>query len=184
MFGNDFDHPIRYRLPPGFGTALKIVQWAVDPGLECDVYADEPWLYGRFLSSIDTLSLGAPNETASEAEQEDAAMFVEEIGILVNEGGVGTGLQLREEQKIPAASAARKKYFLTEARRKEFVFEKGKELRADFGNGYLDFNEFALRLPGFHLPIMSYWDGQPLRYVFRVFRAFCVFFRFVTGDSL
>lgn len=23
--------------------------------------------------------------------------------------------------------------------------------------------EFALRLPGFHLPIMKYWDGQPLR---------------------
>ena len=147
---------------------MKIVQWAVDPGLEADVYADEPWLYGRFLSSIDTLSLGKRNETAVEPEDEDPPVFDDKIGILVDEGGVGTGLKLREEQKVPAAASARKKYFLTEKNRKGFVFEKGKEIRADFGNGYLDFNEFALRLPGFHLPIMSYWDGQPLRYVFSV----------------
>lgn len=166
VFGNDFDHSISKNLPPGFGTAMKIVQWAVDPGLEADVYSERPWLYGRFLSSIDTLSLGAPNETASEPEQQDMPVFDDQIGILVNEGGVGTGLKLREEHNVPATSAARKKYFLTEAKRKEFVLEKGKEVRADFGNGYLDFNEFSLRLPGFHLPIMSYWDGQPLRYVF------------------
>lgn len=145
---------------------MKIVQWAVDPGLEADVYADEPWLYGRFLSSIDALSLGKPNEAAVEPEEEDLPVFDDKIGILVNEGGCGTGLKLREEKKIPTAAAARKKYFLKEANRKDFVLEKGKEVRANFGNGYLDFNEFSLRLPGFHLPIMSYWDGQPLRYVF------------------
>ena len=144
---------------------MKIVQWAVDPGLEADVYSEKPWLYGRFLSSIDTLSLGAPN---------DGPVFDDQIGILVNEGGVGTGLKLREEHSVPVTSAARKKHFLTEAKRKEFVLEKGKEVRADFGNGYLDFNEFSLRLPGFHLPIMSYWDGQPLRYIFSLsFSATC-----------
>lgn len=145
---------------------MKIVQWAVDPGLEADVYSEKPWLYGRFLSSIDTLSLGAPKETSSEPEQQDEPVFDDQIGILINEGGVGTGLKLREKHNVPATSAARKKHFLTEAKRKDFVLEKGKEVRADFGNGYLDFNEFSLRLPGFHLPIMSYWDGQPLRYVF------------------
>lgn len=145
---------------------MKIVQWAVDPGLEADVYNEKPWLYGRFLSSIDTLSLGAPNETASEPEQHDEPVFDAQIGIVVNEGGVGAGLKLREEYKVPATSAARKKHFLTEVKRKNFVLEKGKEVRGDFGNGYLDFNEFSLRLPGFHLPIMSYWDGQPLRSVF------------------
>jgi hypothetical protein len=29
VFGNDFDHPIRDRLPPGFGTAFKIVKWGM-----------------------------------------------------------------------------------------------------------------------------------------------------------
>lgn len=159
---------------------MKIVQWAVDPGLEADVYADQPWLYGRFLSSIDTLSLGKRNEAAVEPEEEDPPVFDEKIGVLVDEGGLGTGLKLREEKNIPAAAAARKKYFLKEANRKNFVFEKGKEIRADFGNGYLDFNEFSLRLPGFHLPIMSYWDGQPLRYVFP--RVSCG--RFAMGGSV
>lgn len=163
VFGNDFDHPIRYRLPPGFGTAMRIVQWAVDPGLENDVYADEPWLYGRFLSSIDTLHLGSP-ESKDDTADSESKTFDKDIGIVVEEGGTG---DLRTEKGIPDTAAARKKHFLYEPKRKEFTFEKGKEIRANFGNGYLDFTEFALRLPGFHLPIINYWDGQPLRYVLK-----------------
>src|SRR5882757_2124736 len=34
IFGNDFDRPIRNRLPPGFNQAFKIVKWWVDPGLD------------------------------------------------------------------------------------------------------------------------------------------------------
>ncbi|KAI9848767.1 MAG: hypothetical protein M1830_007272, partial [Pleopsidium flavum] len=55
VFGNDFDHPIRDRLPPGFNTALKIVKWAIDPGLDGDVYADRPHLYGPALSSLNVV---------------------------------------------------------------------------------------------------------------------------------
>ncbi|WEW59670.1 hypothetical protein PRK78_005149 [Emydomyces testavorans] len=51
VFGNDFDHPIRDRLPPGTNYALKIVKWMIDPGLEGDAYADQPYLYGAALSS-------------------------------------------------------------------------------------------------------------------------------------
>ncbi len=142
------------------------MQWAVDPGLECDVYADQPWLYGRFLSSIGTLSLGSREAKGEDAGAEEEKKTLDEsYGVSVHEGAIGEGAGLREERKIPATSAARKKFFLTEKNRKDFTFEAGKEIRADFGNGYLDFNEFSLHLPGFHLPIMSYWDGQPLRYV-------------------
>jgi hypothetical protein len=68
---------------------------------------------------------------------------------------------------VPAASAARQKFFLTEANRKNFTFEKGREYQCDFFNPYLDFNEFALKI-GYGLPnisIIGHWDGQPLRYV-------------------
>jgi hypothetical protein len=170
VFGNDFEHPIRDKLPPGFNTAFRIVKWAIDPGLEADVYADEPWLYGRFLSSIDHLSLGAKEgASTSEGDDEDGSedeepeTFDDAIGILVTEGGLGNGAKLRKEKNIPEAPAARKKFFLQELNRKAFEFEAGRPIYADFGNPYLDFNEFALRLPGFTLPIMSYWDGQPLR---------------------
>jgi hypothetical protein len=92
---------------------------------------------------------------------------------------------------LPATGAARKKHFLTESHLKEFTFEKGRVYSNDFYNPYLDFNgrlelrlqiaggqrpwltlditDFALRLPGYGLipgitiPIISFWDGQPLR---------------------
>lgn len=166
VFGNDFDHPIRDRLPPAFGSAFKIVKWAVDPGLEADVYADQPWLFGKFLSSIDKLWLGSKDGgSASTAEtQKGRENFDDKIGILVKEGGAADGLAYRKEKGIPDTAAARKKHFLVEGNRKGFEFEAGRPVFVDFGNPYLDFNKFALKLPGFHLPIMSYWDGQPLRY--------------------
>lgn len=52
QFGNDFDHPIRSRLPPGFSYAMKIVKWWIDPGLDGDPYADSPYLFGPALSSF------------------------------------------------------------------------------------------------------------------------------------
>lgn len=167
VFGNDFDHPIRDRLPPAFGSAFKIVKWAVDPGLEADVYADKPWLFGKFLSSIDRLWLGSKNDDSSSSSGSGKGKenFDEKIGILVEEGGAADGLAYRKEKGIPDTAAARKKHFLVEGNRKGFEFEAGRPVFVDFGNPYLDFNKFALKLPGFHLPIMSYWDGQPLRYV-------------------
>ena len=58
LFGNDFDWPIRDRLPPGFNQAFKIVKWFIDPELEGDVYADNPCLYGLALSSWNILRIG------------------------------------------------------------------------------------------------------------------------------
>ena len=37
VFGNDFDRPIRDRLPPGTNQAFKFVKWWIDPGLEGDM---------------------------------------------------------------------------------------------------------------------------------------------------
>ncbi|KAK0736029.1 hypothetical protein B0T21DRAFT_401667 [Apiosordaria backusii] len=125
QFGNDFDHPIRDRLPPGFGTALRIVKWWVDPGLDGDPYADEPFLYGAALSSFNTVCVG-PGE------------FDEKKG----------GLQ---------------KWALKQENLEKWVWEYGREYSVDFYNPYIDFGEFALRLPGFSLGIMRYWDGQGLR---------------------
>jgi hypothetical protein len=162
VFGNDFDHPIRDRLPPGFSTAFKIVKWVVDPGLDGDVYAEKPYLYGPAASSVNTLFVGS-GEDDSDSDSEDEE--IGEEGMLIQEGGSEAGLELRREKGVPDSEAARKKYFLNEERRKEWDWEAGREYGCDFFNPYLDFNDFALRLPGFTLPIMKYWDGQGLRYV-------------------
>lgn len=166
VFGNDFDHPIRDKLPPGFQQAFNIVKWFIDPGLYGDVRADEPYLYGPLLSSMNVFRVGPKDDREQETVEEVRAN--EEIPIL-QEGGDGDGAEHREKQGVPPDAAARKKHFLIEQNLRNFTFEKDREYHNDFFNPYLDFNDFALKLPGFSvipgitIPIISYWDGQPLR---------------------
>ena len=151
------------------------MKWWIDPGLDGDVYGDEPYLYGALLSSINVLRIGEKKDGAeaenkegkADGANEDVKAGEEGEAVVYTEGADGTGEEVRKEHSIPAASAARQKFFLTEANRKNFTFEKGREYQCDFFNPYLDFNEFALKI-GYGLPnisIIGHWDGQPLRYV-------------------
>lgn len=133
VFGNDFDHPIRDKLPPGFSHAMKIAQWFIDPGLYGDPYADEPYLYGPFLSSINTLRIGAKQQHEQQDQPSDEP-------VIVSEGADGDGVEARANANIPGDAAARKKYFLKEQHLKDFKFEKDRTYHADFFNPYLDFN--------------------------------------------
>jgi len=151
QFGNDFDHPIRDRLPPGFGTAMNIVKWWIDPGLEGDAYADMPYLYGPALSSFNAVHTG-PGEHSEEKG-----------GLWFEEGGDEHGIEKRRAWGAPDDAKARMKWALRAENKARWVWEYGKTYGVDFYNPYVDFNEFALRLPGFHLPIIKYWDGQGLR---------------------
>jgi hypothetical protein len=177
VFGNDFEHPIRDRLPPLFDKAFGVVKWWIDPGLDGDVYGDEPYLYGALLSSINVLRIGDKSEEGKSGKQElegsaKTEGHVEDSGsegeaIVYSEGADGSGAEIRKEQGIPDKAAARQKHFLNEQKRKDFTFEAGREYQCDFFNPYLDFNEFALKI-GYGLPnisILGHWDGQPLRYV-------------------
>jgi hypothetical protein len=150
QFGNDFDRPIRDRLPPGFGTALKIVRWWVDPGLEGDAYADRPHLYGPALSSLNIIRVGAAGPGNGDEVEEEGAADEE-------------GERERRDAGMPDRPKERMKWALGREVRERWVWRFGRTYGVDFFNPYLDFSEFALRLPGFHLPIMRYWDGQGLR---------------------
>ncbi|KAI1383910.1 DUF1769-domain-containing protein [Hypoxylon trugodes] len=151
QFGNDFDHPIRDRLPPGFSYAMNIVKWWIDPGLEGDAYADKPYLYGPALSSFNAVHAGP-----GEFDPEKGGLFFEE-------GGDEEGLRERDDIGAPETAKDRMKWALKPANKSRWVFRYDKPYCLDFFNPYLDFNEFSLRLPGFTLPIMKYWDGQSLR---------------------
>ncbi|XXH02918.1 hypothetical protein Hte_009308 [Hypoxylon texense] len=155
QFGNDFDHPIRDRLPPGFSYAMNIVKWWIDPGLDGDVYADQPYLYGPALSSFNTIHIGQ-----GEHDQEKGGLHFEE-------GGDEDGEKERQAIGAPETAKDRMKWALKPANKEKWVFQYDRTYCLDFFNPYLDFNEFSLRLPGFTLPIMKYWDGQGLRYVLR-----------------
>lgn len=151
QFGNDFDHPIRDRLPPGFSYAMNIVKWWIDPGLEGDAYADQPYLYGPALSSFNAIHVGS------------GEVSPEKGGLWFEEGGDEGGLKERQDVGAPATAKDRMKWALKPANKSKWVYQYGKTYCLDFFNPYLDFNEFSLRLPGFTLPIIKYWDGQSLR---------------------
>ncbi|KAK3985298.1 putative f-box domain protein [Cladorrhinum sp. PSN332] len=156
QFGNDFDHPIRDRLPPGFGTAMNIVKWWIDPGLEGDAYADRPFLYGAGLSSFNAVWVGGQGKGLEKVEEEKG-------GIWIEEGGDEEGMEWRKQLGVPEDGKKRMKWALNEGNRGKWVWEYGRTYGVDFYNPYVDFGEYALRLPGFNLPIMKYWDGQGLR---------------------
>lgn len=152
QFGNDFDHPIRDRLPPGFSYAMRIVKWWIDPGLDGDPYADSPYLFGAALSSFNAINVG----TATVDETKG--------GLWVEEGATGDGGEIwREDVGAPKDAKARMKWALQEESKKDWIWEYGRTYAVDFFNAYLDFSEFALKLPGYSVPIMKYWDGQGLR---------------------
>lgn len=151
QFGNDFDHAIRDKLPPGFSTAMSIVKWWIDPGLDGDAYADKPYLYGPALSSFNTIHVGSGDYDESKG------------GLWFEEGGDDEGIATREKANMPADSKARMKWALTDSNKEQFTFNFDTTYGMDFYNPYLDFANLTLRLPGFHLPIVKYWDGQGLR---------------------
>lgn len=151
QFGNDFDHPIRDRLPPGFNTAMGIVKWWIDPGLDGDAYADRPYLYGPALSSFNCVHVGAGEHDTAKG------------GLWFDEGGDEAGLATRRALGAPDQPKPRMKWALRPENKAKWVFEYGRTYGLDFFNPYLDFSDFSLKLPGFTLPIMKYWDGQGLR---------------------
>lgn len=175
IFGNDFDRPIRDRLPPGFNQAFKIVKWWVDPGLDGDIYAEKPYLFGPALSSWNILRIcdRAVSDQDHLSDNNNNAYSIPNAHAfhetVVQEGADGTGEEVRKAAQIPDDSAARKKHFLTPANRESFVFEAGRLYQSDFGNPYLDFNDFSLKLPGFSLNVVKYIDAKTheLRYTLK-----------------
>ena len=169
VFGNDFERPIRDRLPPGFGTAFRIAKWAVDPGLDGDPYADKPYLYSPLISTITRLNIGpkakrrklADDRSSSktgEGPAERGEYEIEDDDEVIDEGGEDDGEQVRKEKGMPDSAADRKTWGLKE--KEKWTWEKGRTYSADFFNAYLDFNNFSLKLPGFSLPMLGHLGGQ------------------------
>lgn len=156
VFGNDFDRPIRDRLPTGFSVAFGIVKRLIDPGLDGDVYADQPYLYGPLVSSINALRLG--DKLEKKGDKYEIPPDVHEDGI--QEGADGGGEKAREEAGMPADAGKRKSWGLDVANREKFDFEEGRLYRGDFFNPYLNFNDFSLKLPGFSLGVLRFLDGK------------------------
>ncbi|KAF2439398.1 DUF1769-domain-containing protein [Karstenula rhodostoma CBS 690.94] len=165
--GFDFDHSIKDRLPPGFRYAMKIVTTILDPGIYSDPYSDKPYLYGPALSSFFAFRIG--EHTSDVPAEKQLASFESDAKGVIEEGADGSGQRIRADCQIPAKTSKRRKNFLDEKKLEKFTFEAGRMYQADFFNPYLDFANFALRIPGFSISVVKYIDDKThqLRYVLK-----------------
>lgn len=160
VMGFDFDRPIRDRLPPLFKPALRLVTTVIDPGIYCDAYADKPYLYGPGLSSFFILNIGDKTTQHDDNLQADETSRSRRSSRVITEGAAGDGQAIRESIGMPEISEKRRKWFLKQKNLDAFTFEAGREYEADFFNPYLDFANFAVRLPGFSIGIARYIDEK------------------------
>lgn len=138
------------------------------------MYADKPWIYGRVLSSMNAIKVKGPGTPPpSEIGTADEEMIEETE---VEPSPVEDGNEVMEEDttaistptlSIPQTAAGRRKFFLEDAKKKEVSFQRGYTYGFDFFGPWLDFNTFTVKLPGFTLNLLRYWDGQPVRYVLK-----------------
>lgn len=126
----------------------------VDPGVDGDPWADKPFIYGPCLSSINRIQIVGPGGDKSSSSDEPNP--VEEDMTLCHVDGLD----------IPTDASGRMKYFLKKERREKFVWEEGKTYRMEFCNGFIDFDDFTVVIPGlgWKVGVLKYWDGQPFRY--------------------
>lgn len=200
VWGVDFDHSIKSRLPPGTSTAIKIVKEFIDPGLTADPYSEKPWILGPALSSWFAFRIGPMEDEQSRSDLASAP-------VLLQEGADGSGTMQRRHAELPDDASKRRKFFLSADNRAKFTFEKGRLYHGDFYNGYLDFNRngtqtiqsaeltsahlgFALVLPGFSVSALKYIDSKThqLRWVFKDKETdelyFCIVLTLLFGEQL
>lgn len=164
VWGNDFDHPIRDRLPPGFNLAYKIAKTLIDPGITCDAYCDRPWSYGPALSCWYAFRVG---EKQASPEGNKRPTFPDQHAI--EEGADWDGWSVRERHSVPENAKRRRRHFLSPANRDAFQLEKNRVYHADFYSPYFDPNKVVLKLPGIKIRVLKYVDMKThtLRYVFK-----------------
>jgi uncharacterized protein DUF1769 len=187
LWGNDFDHPVRDRLPPGFSVAVKIVKEFVDPTIELDAYADKPWMYAPAMASFFAFSVGEKKSLEEWSKGGIPFMPGDEP---LEEGASGNGAEVREALKFPEDRSARRKFCRSKDNLKDMKFEAGRLYQADFFNPYIDFGSFSLKLPGLSINCIKYINDKThkLRYVFRNSKTgdlyFCVILTLLFGDDL
>jgi len=189
VWGNDFDHPVRDRLPPLFNVAVRIVKELIDPSIELDAYADEPWLLAPALSSFFAWRIGDKKDI-DEWGPPDRLPYVEEEQPL-QEGADGSGADVRSKHSIPETADKRRRFFRKQENAAGFVFEAGRLYQGDFFNPYIDFGTGSLRLPGgFSINCLKYVNDKThkLRYVFKDRESgelyFCVVLTLLFGEEL
>ncbi|KAJ3258290.1 hypothetical protein HK103_003771 [Boothiomyces macroporosus] len=177
LFGADFDKPVT-TLPPGISIGLRIAKW-LDPAIEADAFAQQPYIYSPIVSSMNALAIYDSNTTELGSSSDftkskysiqlgtsepldckswhyENIMVPEIPDLLFPDDGQRTAITTYEK---------RKKHFGNLKNRTSAVISPNNIYCMDFYDAYFDLATCAIKLPGFSLNGLKYWDGQILRYV-------------------
>lgn len=161
VFGNEFERKIN--LPPGSSIALKFVQW-FDPGLEADIFGDQPWAYSPLVVTMNTIKVEdqASQRQEQEAKTDDIDLppWPSPNGERITESWPSS-ICPSTEKAIFTKPSERRSYFSLRPNLQNFEISPNHVYNLDFFNPYIDFNNYALKLPvGFAISVLKYWDGQ------------------------
>ncbi|CAI2167714.1 19945_t:CDS:2 [Funneliformis geosporum] len=159
----------KINLPPGSWFGLKILQY-IDSGLEADITCDKPWAYSPLAFTMNRLNV----HEEPDIKDGELPPWPSINGEHVEENVIFP----RDGHKIEVLNNVfmRKKYFKSKENRKNFPIKESQVWNFDFFNAYVDFNDVAIKLPGFKLGVLQYWEGQPVRYVCKSRDSSIVFF--------
>jgi hypothetical protein len=105
VFGNVFSKPIRDHLPYGTSAALKVVRY-IDPSLEQDVYADEPWAWSPLIATMNVVKVTKLDSAKAALPAWSAKAPEEDVSPVM------------ADKELMGRADARRKYFATADHRK------------------------------------------------------------------
>jgi hypothetical protein len=159
VFGNQFDAPLR--LPTGTSIAVKFAKW-FDPGLEADLFSERPFAFSPLVVTMNRLCVSTQQPKLSFAPiKEDVTLIHPDI----------------------TTEKERRTFFTVPKNRVQMAITPDQVWSMDFCNPYLDFEKVnksllfllfiylfiikqcTVRIPGFEVNILRYWDGQPARFI-------------------
>ncbi|ORZ03600.1 hypothetical protein BCR43DRAFT_560255 [Syncephalastrum racemosum] len=141
LFGNQFERPLK--LPTGSSIAVRFAQW-YDPGLQADLYSERPAAFSPLIVTMNRLYV--KNNVSDDI-----------IAAPLEEDVTDLSFDLREPKD-------RKSFYSAPQTRKAVDISSNQTWAMEFANPYIDFNKCTIKLPGFEINVLQYWDGQPLRY--------------------
>jgi hypothetical protein len=190
LFGGDFDSPMKP--PPGTSIAIRIAKF-LDPAIVANGSDNQPYMFSPLLTAMNSLQIMPVNSPFFESPTNDPIKTVsvssskplELPAWSFQQKLVGENTDLIVPTKHFTTYTDRKTHFLNVDHRQQVLINPDHVYCMDFYDAYFDIKNASVKLPGFSLSVLNYWNGkQKLRYSLvnrdRTVVFFCIQFEYVS----
>ncbi|KAF9565954.1 hypothetical protein EC968_003984 [Mortierella alpina] len=187
IFVAEFDRRIQ-RLPPCTSAGLKILHF-LDPAVKVDLYCDKPYIRSPLIVSmnlvhVSSLPIRNPDAQTQTADEEklippwtspNGEHVVEDTCLLFKaledrSKASGQPQETPSTTPVPAASAPapkssrQRQHFLAKPKnliRHRYLPDQMYDFEFTSAGPYIDAANFKVKLAGFSIDLLRFWDGQP-----------------------